>query len=206
MAQTEQPQIYLVSPPVIDLGRFPDQLGEILDAFPVACMRLALSSRDEALLGKAADALREICHARDVPVVIDSHMNLVERHGLDGLHLSDGGRNMRKMRETLGDDAILGAFCATSRHAGMAAGEAGADYIAFGPVRAGTLGDGAEAERELFAWWSEMIELPVVAEGGLDLATVTALAPVTDFLAFGDEIWSTDDPLATLRKLTAPLR
>jgi hypothetical protein len=67
------------------------------------------------------------------------------------------------------------------------------------------LGDAARAERELFAWWSEMIELPVVAEGGLDRALVEAFAPVTDFFAIGPEIWRGDDPLAALRDLTAPV-
>jgi thiamine-phosphate pyrophosphorylase len=52
----------------------------------------------------------------------------------------------------------------------MAAGENGADYIAFSPVGDMGLGDDIRAERDLFAWWSEMIELPVVAEGGLDTA------------------------------------
>ncbi len=48
-----------------------------------------------------------------------------------------------------------------------------------------------------------MIEVPVVAEGGLDEATLVALAPVTDFFAIGEEIWSTPDPVAALRRLAA---
>ena len=51
-----------------------------------------------------------------------------------------------------------------------------------------------------------MIELPVVAEGGLTVAAVERLAPVTDFFAIGDEIWTSDTPLAALQTLTAPLR
>jgi thiamine-phosphate pyrophosphorylase len=87
----------------------------------------------------------------------------------------------------------------------MNAGEAGADYISFGPVGDSALGDGTRAEAELFAWWSQMIELPVVAEGALDVDLVAALAKVTDFFAIGPEIWTQDDPLAALRTLTAPL-
>ena len=85
------------------------------------------------------------------------------------------------------------------------AGEAGADYIAFGPVGETLLGDGAHAERELFEWWSELIEVPVVAEGALTPAWSSSLAPVTDFFAIGPEIWGDDDPLARLRELIAPL-
>jgi len=88
----------------------------------------------------------------------------------------------------------------------MAAGEAGADYISFGPAGESTLGDGDCVPFDLFEWWSAVIELPVVAEGALTRDLVQTLAPVVDFLAIGEEIWGNDDPLAALRDLTAPLR
>ena len=97
------------------------------------------------------------------------------------------------------------AFCGTTRHEGIATAEAGADYVAFGPVGATPLGDGSLAEMDLFQWWSEMIEVPVVAEGALTADLVAKLGPVTDFLGVGEEIWSEDDPAVALRALLAPL-
>ncbi|WP_417248888.1 thiamine phosphate synthase [Celeribacter sp.] len=201
----EKPQIYLVSPATIDVQTFPDRLAAVLDAHEIACVRLALASRDEDELGRAADACREVCHARDVAIVIDTHVALAERHGLDGVHLTDGARSIRKVRKTLGDDAIIGCFCGASRHDGMTAGEIGADYVAFGPAGATDLGDGTQAEKELFAWWSQMIEVPVVAEGALDTETVRNLAPVTDFFAIGDEIWREEDAAKALGDLIAAM-
>jgi len=206
MAEAEQPQIYLITPPDFELSRFPNVLSGILDVVDVACLRLSMSSTDKDRVLRHADALREIAHQRDVPLVIDSHVQLVERLGLDGVHLTDGSRSIRSARKVVGDDAIVGAFCATSRHDGMTAGEAGADYVAFGPVAPTPLGDGSFAEAELFNWWSEMIEVPVVAEGALSLDLVEKLAPMTDFFGIGPEIWQTDDPLAALQALTAALR
>jgi thiamine-phosphate pyrophosphorylase len=200
MADSDTPQIYLVSPPEIELSRFPDALARVLDAREVACVRLALATREEERLVRAADALREVTAARDVALVIAEHVGLAERLGLDGVHLS-GARGVRAARKALGADAIVGAQCGASRHDGMNAGEAGADYVAFGPVSGADLGDGTLAPRELFAWWSEMIELPVVAEGGLDEATVRSLWDVTDFFAFGEEIWGAEDPVARLAAL-----
>lgn len=197
MAEQEQPQIYLVTPPDFELSRFLPLCAAALDAAPVACLRLALASRDETRIAQAADGLRALAHERDIPLVIDDHVALVERLGLDGVHLTDGARNVRAARKALGADAIVGAFCGTSRHTGMSAGEAGADYVSFGPV-SGALGDGQIAEMELFGWWSEMIELPVVAEGGLDKEAQARVAPVADFLTFGEEVWSADDPAAEL--------
>lgn len=196
-----RPQIVLLTPPAPELSAFPDLLASLLDAVPVACLRLSLSSRDEDRVARAADAVREVAHARDVPVVVDGHALLAQRLGLDGVHLADGARSLRKVRADLGADAIVGAFCGASRHDGMTAGELGADYVAFGPAGATALGDGRQAPRDLFAWWSEMIEVPVVAEGALDEAGVASLAPVADFFAFGAEVWEAPDPLARLRAL-----
>jgi len=178
MAENEQPQIYLISPPQIELSQFSDQLAEILDARPISCFRLALASGDEREITQAADHLRVLCHSRDVAIVIQSHYRLVERLGLDGCHLLDGAKNLKDVRKELGSDAIIGSHCGTSRHIGMSAGEAGADYVSFGPVTGNNLGDGEIAEADLFQWWSEMIEVPVVAEGGLTTADQN---PVTDY-------------------------
>ncbi|SPH18380.1 Thiamine-phosphate synthase [Defluviimonas aquaemixtae] len=205
MAVNDRPQIYLVTPAEFELESFSDRLAAVLDATAVACVRLALAGTDADKIGRAADALRLLAHDRDVALIIDSHLKLVERHGLDGVHLPDGARSVRSARKELGADAIVGAFCGTSRHDGMNAGEAGADYVSFGPVGDSPLGTGARAERDLFAWWSEMIEVPVVAEGGLTVELVADLAPVTDFFGIGEEIWSAGDPAGALKALLAPI-
>lgn len=83
--------------------------------------------------------------------------------------------------------------------------KAAPDYVAFGPVGHAGLGDGTRAEQDLFQWWSEMIEVPVVAEGALTPELVRELAPCTDFFGIGTEIWSTEDPLATLKSLVSEL-
>ncbi len=205
MATTDRPQIYLITPPEIDLEAFPDRLAAVLDAHEVACLRLALATRDEDRLGRAADTVREVAHARDVAVVIEAHLRMVERHGLDGVHLTDAARSVRKVRADLGGDGILGAFCGVSRHDGMTAAEIGADYVSFGPVGRTALGVGEAAPFELFQWWSEMIEVPVVAEGALDEHLVRSLSPVTDFFAFGEEVWREAEPSAALGRLIAAM-
>ena len=205
MSDAEQPQIYLITPPEIELSHFPSELARVLDAEDIACIRLSLATRDEDLILRAADAVREVAHRYDVALVIDTHVVLAQRLGLDGVHLTDGARSVRMARKELGEDAIVGAFCGHLRHHGMSAGEAGADYVSFGPVGETALGDGSRAEAELFQWWSEMIEIPVVAEGGLDAEIVRTLAPITDFFGIGEEIWRTDDPVAALKTLTAAM-
>lgn len=205
MADADRPQIYLITPPDLDLAVFPDRLSAVLDSTEIACIRLSLATKDEDRIARAADALRGIAHARDVALVIETHVLMVERLGLDGVHLTDGARSIRKVRKDLGGDAIIGAYCGTTRHDGISAAEAGADYVAFGPVGETPLGDGSQAEHELFEWWSEMIEVPVVAEGALTAELVAKLGPVTDFFGVGDEIWQSDDAGKAIQALLASL-
>ena len=206
MAAEDRPQIYLVTPPAFALDSFPERLARVLDRVEVACLRLALATRDEDMLLRAGDACRLVAHERDVPIVIESHVKLVPRLGLDGVHLTDGARSVRLARKELGQDAIVGAFCGASRHDGMNAGEAGADYVGFGPVGETALGAATErAEPELFAWWSEMIELPVVAEGAITAELMRSLAPATDFFGIGEEIWGAEDPAEALAALAAAM-
>ena len=202
MSEVITPQIYLCTPPQIELSSFPGELARILDTVEIACVRLSLTSEDESVLSRSADALREVCHARDIPVVIDKHYRLVGPHGLDGVHLETAAKQIRDVRKELHKDAIIGAYCGIQRHAGMTAGEIGADYITFGPVSTpDLLGDGKTADVDLFQWWSEMIEVPVVAEGGLTREKIVELVPYTDFFSLSSEVWDTPDALTTLKEI-----
>jgi thiamine-phosphate pyrophosphorylase len=205
MADQDRPQITLITPPVLDLDLFPQALARVMDGIEIACLRLSLATRDTDEIGRAADACRVITHARDVAVVIENHVLFVERHGLDGIHLTDGARQVRTLRTDLGPDAIVGSYCGVTRHEGMTAGEAGADYVSFGPIGATDLGTGAQATYDLFDWWTEMIEVPVIAEGALNRDLVETFANVTDFFALGTEIWGAEDPLAALKAILSPI-
>ncbi|RUS63118.1 thiamine phosphate synthase [Pseudorhodobacter sp. E13] len=205
MSDAERPQIYLITPPAFEIDPFAETLKSVLDTHEIACLRLSLAARDEDQLSRAADALREVAHARDVAIVVEDHVLLADRLGLDGVHLTDTRKNIRKLRTEMGADAIIGAFCGTTRHDGMNAAEAGADYVSFGPVGASTLGDGNSADFEVFEWWTEMIEVPVVAEGALTVELIAKFGPVTDFFGIGTEIWGQDNPSAALKTLLAPL-
>lgn len=198
MAEQEHAQIYLITPPDFDLSGFSTELAGLLDSFPVACVRLRSASEDADSIGRSADLLRDICHQRDVPIVMETHFRLIESHGLDGVHLVDSRQNLRDLRKELGQEAIIGSYCGSSRHAGITAGEAGADYVAFGPVTETPLGSDTPVEFETFEWWSQMIELPVVAEGAITLDMAEKLAPVTDFFAFGSELWSAPEGAKTM--------
>lgn len=182
-------QLYLATPFVFEPAPFADALAAALDAAQVACVRLRLRGASADELRFAADALRPVCHAREVALVLSDAHWLVAETGVDGVHFELGGNAQMAAREALGADAIIGVSCGTSRHQAMLAGERGADYVAFGPV--GPVSSvGAEiADRELFAWWQEIMEPPVVAEGGLSPEAARLLAGAADFVTIGAGVW-----------------
>lgn len=198
---TDAPRLYLLTPRLFALADLAASLDDLLSLGLVECVRLRLAEgADGADWARACDGLREICHGRDVALVAEDHVALVGRHGLDGVHLSDPRANVRAARKALGPDRIVGAFAGASRHQGMTAAEAGADYVSFGPVwRDPALGGEDLAGPDLFGWWAEMIETPVVAEGGLTPERASTLAGAADFWAPCVSVWDgPEGPAAAL--------
>lgn len=184
-------RLYLITPVDFDPKPFAALAARALAAHGVACLRLDLGAAPEEQWRVAANHLLPVAHAHDVALVIADHHRLVAPLGLDGVHLTASRTPIREVRKALGPDRIVGAFAGTSRHIAITLAEAGADYIALGPVgETGALGDGSRAGDDLFQWWSEMIETPVVAEGGVTPADAARLAPFADFVVPDPGVWT----------------
>ncbi|MEO1291223.1 MAG: thiamine phosphate synthase [Pseudomonadota bacterium] len=207
MSSAVETKLYLISPPTVDLGAFAEALAEALSAGPVACVRLRLSTGDTAEWTAAVKKLLPLCHAQDVPLLVSDHYKLAAELGLDGVHLETNGSALKDAREAMDRDAIIGVSCGVSRHWGMIAGERAADYVSFGPITADSLLQTGElADKSLFEWWQTMIEIPVVAEGGVTEDGAAALAGIADFVAVSDGVWSAPDgPAAAVRRFLKAL-
>ncbi|MEM9140793.1 MAG: thiamine phosphate synthase, partial [Pseudomonadota bacterium] len=168
-AHDPQPRLYLDTPRSFDPADLAARLQAVMDPAIIACVRLSLADdAQEDAWTLAVNHLLPVCHAADVPLLVTDHFRLVAPLGLDGVHLSSGKASVRDVRDSLGSDRIVGALAGTSRHDGMVLAEAGCDYVGFGPVGStGALGSAALADDDLFAWWAEMIETPIVAEGAV---------------------------------------
>jgi len=192
MTRTDPPaRLYLVTPEDFEPEPFAALVDRALAAHGVACLRLDLGAAPEEQWRVAVNHLLPVAHAHDVALVIAEHHRMVAPLGLDGVHLATSRVPVREVRKALGPDRIIGGFGGVSRHIGIALAEAGADYVALGPVgETGALGDGSRAEDELFQWWAEVIETPVVAEGSVTPADAARLAPFTDFVVPDPGVWS----------------
>lgn len=204
--EVEPGRLYLVTPDRFDPEALAGLLAPMLAGGAVACVRLDCGQAPEETWVRAANYLMPACHAADVPLVVTDHYRLVGALGLDGVHLSDARASLREVRKALGADRIVGAFGGAERHRGMSLAEAGADYVSLGPVRAeGALGDGAVADDDLFDWWAEMIETPVVAEGGVRPEDLERLGESADFFVPDVGLWSDADPVGRLAAYAAAL-
>jgi thiamine-phosphate pyrophosphorylase len=184
-------QLYLISPPAIDTG-FVDDLAAALDGGPVAAFQLRLKGLDEDAIAALAGPLQALCAARDVAFIINDSAALAHRLGADGVHLGQGDGDPRAARKLLGPKVQIGVTCHDSRHLAMEAGEAGADYVAFGAFYPTTTKQTLHRpDPSILSWWTTLFELPCVAIGGVSADNAAPLvAAGADFLAVSSAVWA----------------
>jgi thiamine-phosphate pyrophosphorylase len=183
-------QLYLISPERID-DAFEDRLKAAFDAGPVAAFQLRLKGLDDHVIARAAEPLQRLCAEREVAFIVNDSIGLAKRLGADGVHLGQGDGDPRQARELLGPSAQIGVTCHDSRHLAMDAGEAGADYVAFGAFYpTATKETLHRAEPSILGWWSRVFELPCVAIGGITPDNGRVLVEAgADFLAVCGSVW-----------------
>jgi len=184
-------QLYLITPPKLDLSRFPDTLSRTLDAGRVACLQLRMKDVAEDDLRRAIDVLRPIAQSRGVAFILNDDPLLAAESGCDGVHIGQQDATYAEARQAMGPNATIGVTCHDSRHLAMEAAEQGADYVAFGAFfQTTTKSAKAQPDPEILNWWSEDMTVPVVAIGGI---TVENCAPLVsagaDFLAVVAGVW-----------------
>ncbi|WP_114912099.1 thiamine phosphate synthase [Acidibrevibacterium fodinaquatile] len=201
-------RLYLITPPALDPGRFADDLAAALDAGDVAAVQLRLKPISDDALRRAIDVLRPVAQSRGVAFLLNDRPDLVRESGCDGAHVGADDMDVAAARRLLGPDLTLGASCYASRDRAMAAGEAGADYVAFGAFFPTITKEApARAAPEILAWWAELMELPAVAIGGINAENCAPLvAAGADFLAVISAVWGHPaGPAAGVRALNAAI-
>lgn len=202
--------IYLISPLDVS-GTFADRLARALDASdpaaPIAAFQFRVKNVDEHQAARLAEPLQRICADREVAFIVNDSVALAKRLGADGVHLGQEDGTVAEARQRLGRDAQIGVTCHDSRHLAMEAGEAGADYVAFGAFfPSSTKETKHRPEPELLTWWSTLFELPCVAIGGITADNCAGLVQAgADFLAVSQAVWGGDEATG-VQRLTSAIR
>jgi thiamine-phosphate pyrophosphorylase len=193
-------QLYLVSP--LDVtGGFPDRLARALGAGPVAAFQFRVKDVTQHEAARLAEPLQRLCADADVAFIVNDSAPLAKRLGADGVHLGQDDGDPREARALLGPAVQIGVTCHDSRHLAMEAGEAGADYVAFGSFHPTTTKEVRHRpEPAILSWWAALFELPCVAIGGITPDNCAALAAAgADFVAASGAVWNGDEADAVRR-------
>ncbi len=193
--RTEPCRLYLISPQDVG-GDFPDRLRSVAESEAVSAFQLRVKDVPEHELARLAEPLQRICCDADVAFIVNDSMSLAKRLGADGVHLGQQDGSVQEARALLGPKAQIGVTCHDSRHLAMEAGEAGADYVAFGAFYPTTTKPSPyRPDPSILSWWSSLFEIPSVAIGGITPHNAKPLIDAgADFLAVCQAVWSASKP------------
>ncbi len=191
--------LYGVSPAHIPaLESFAAELEAALEA-GLDVFQLRLKDADDAQIRASIERLMPLCHALEVPFILNDRVDLVAEYGCDGVHLGQEDLEampLAKARALVGDQAVIGVSAHASRHLAMDAGDSGADYVAFGAFFPTTSKPQAKVERwgvpeiGILTLWSEASTVPCVAIGGVTPQNCAPLvAAGADFIGAITNLW-----------------
>jgi thiamine-phosphate pyrophosphorylase len=198
-------RLYLISPPRLSAANFLGPLKEALKGGDVASFQLRLKDVSDDEIRRAVDTLRPVVQATGAAFILNDRPDLAAELGCDGVHVGQEDASYAEARRLL-PSGIVGVTCHDSRHLAMEAGEAGADYVAFGaffPTQ--TKEPKTRADIDLLRWWGEMMVVPCVAIGGITIQNAPLLVEAgADFLAVAAGVWEhPDGPQDAVRQFNA---
>lgn len=180
-----------------------------------ACVRAALDGgatfvqlRDKdastSSLASQAASLIPLCRQAGVPFVINDDVEAARVSGADGVHVGQSDMACAKAREVLGPDAVVGVSVQTVEQA-LAAQAAKASYVGVGALfGTPTKPDADLVSLDALRAICTAVDIPVVAIGGLNAATMRELGGTgVDGAAVVSAIFAAQDIKAATRELAA---
>lgn len=194
--------LYLITPDEDDSDRLLARVAAVLPARPVL-LQYRNKRADAIRRQDEARALKALCDAAGVPLIINDDWRLALRIDAAGAHLGEADGDLAEARRSA-PGLLLGASCYDEPARAEAATRAGADYLAFGaffPTRTK-----ATTRRATPALLQAMGKhgLPRVAIGGITPDNAPPLlAAGAEWLAVVGAVFDAPDPLAAARRFTA---
>jgi thiamine-phosphate pyrophosphorylase len=149
-------------------------------------------------------AVLEAVRGTDCRVVVNGRLDVALAAGAHGVHLPGDGLPAAQARRLAPPPALLGVSAHTPAEV-VAAGQAGADYVFYGPVFAtashpGTVGIGADGLQAAL----DVAQVPVWAIGGIDPVSVAGLGHLSlAGVACIRALLAPGDPAPVVRALAA---
>lgn len=195
--------LYAITPDLADT----ELLCQMVDASILGGARIVQYRNkvaDEKLCLQQASALLEICRKKQVPLIINDHVELCLVINADGVHIGGDDGDIAAIKNMIGEDKLLGVSCYGEFARAEAAKKAGADYVAFGACFASkTKPNAPRAELSLFNQ-VKPLNIPSVAIGGITLQNAhLAKQAGADAIAVIGELYNQAHDKATAAKVKA---
>ncbi len=124
---------------------------------------------------KEAIAVRRLCRAYHVPLIINDNLNVALKSSADGIHVGTEDMPVEEIRKRAGKHFIIGATAKTLEQA-KAAEAAGADYLGVGAVfPSPTKKNAIRITKAQLKQISSSVSIPVVAIGGIESSNAADL-------------------------------
>ena len=199
-------RLYLITPPKLEPRAFAEELKRALGAGDVASLQLRLKDASDDEIARAAEVLMPVAARADTAFILNDRPDLAARLGCDGVHIGQDDATYAEARAAVGPGKIVGVTCHGSRDLAFDAGEAGADYVAFGAFfPTATKEVKFIADLELLQWWAQFMTVPTVAIGGITVQNAKPLVNAgADFIAVSSGVWNcAQGPAAAVKKFNA---
>jgi thiamine monophosphate synthase len=132
-------------------------------------------------------AMCQLTKSQGVVFVVANDMALAKAIGADGVML-DTINDVMRARAMLGDDAIIGLRCGTSRRMAASAIEDGADYVSFFDGVRGHI------DPAIVQWWRLKTDNPCLVEGNITANDCAFYVDAgVDFIDSGHYVWNHPD-------------
>jgi len=190
--------LYLLTPDMTDTDSLLDRVAPLL-AF-TTLLQYRNKAADRTLQHRQLRALRPLCEAAGVPLLVNDDWQLAGELGLSGAHLGAEDGDLAQTRATLGPDALLGASCYDDLERARAAVRSGASYIAFGAFFPSPTKPQARRARLSLLGEAAALDVPRVAIGGITPDNGHVLVEAgADLLAVISGVFDAPDPVAAAR-------
>ena len=184
-------QIYLISPPQIELKDFSLNLDKALKTGLVPVFQLRLKNYSPLEIKNFSREIKKICDNNNCLFLLNDFYEIALEIGASGVHVGIDDKKISQIRQNSPKNFVIGASCYDSKHLAMEACEQGADYISFGAFfETKTKISRGKPTFEILNWASEILNFPIVAIGGInDKNCGELIKNGADFLAVISYVW-----------------
>ena len=176
-------------------------------------IQLRMKDADEAEIERVARLVLPECRRRGAVFVIDDHVELALRVGVDGVHLGKNDMPVSEARRLAGADFVIGGTANTFEDVQKLAAQ-GADYIGCGPFRFTTTKKklapmlGIEGYKRILSQMKRCgIALPLVAIGGITCGDIPQLmAAGVSGIALSGSVLRAENPVEEMKKVVEKLK